>query len=89
MLYSVILGNLENSEINNNWTLANDDYNNTFITNVSIRQKIRLGKNVEKKLNEIKNNSQNTAIYKIAKNTFLSNNNKNMNLSSATLPICT
>ena len=81
MLYSVILGNLENSEINNNWTLANDDYNNTFITNVSIRQKIRLGKNVEKKLNEIKNNSQNTAIYKIAKNTFLSNNNKNMNLS--------
>lgn len=81
MLYSVILGNLKDSEINNSWTLTNDDYKNTFITNKSIRQKIRLSKNVEKKLDEIKTDSQNTAIYKIARNSFLSNNNKNMNLS--------
>lgn len=79
MLYSVIIGD-GNSGLTNDWTLSNDSYDNTFISNESIRQRIRLGKKVNKKLDNVYSDEK-SAAYEIATNTFLSNNNKNMNLS--------
>ena len=79
MLLSIILGD-QNSSVTNDWSLTTDEYGNTFISNESIRQKIRLGKKVEEKL-ETLFSSSNMKGYNITENTFLSNNNKNMNLS--------
>lgn len=79
MLVSMILNNHDNS-INNEWKLSTDAYNNTFIANESIRQRIRLGKNVKKTLEKVCE-AEHVAAYKLPESTFLSNNNKNMNLS--------
>lgn len=79
MLISMILGNNIDG-LNNDWNLTTDTYGNTFIVNDSIRQRIRLGKNVKKVLNKICD-SNNIAAYTLPTSTFLSNNNKNMNLS--------
>ena len=85
MLYSVII---RNAELNNDWSISNDDYGNKFITNDSIHQRIRFGKNVESTLVEVKsinNNSENDSSffksYKLPSSIFFSNNNKNMNLN--------
>ena len=78
MLFSVILGN--QGLITNDWELIEDKYKNTLITNNSIKQKIRLGKNVEKKL-ELAYSSANTKAYYLGTSTFISNNYSNMNLS--------
>ena len=96
MLYSVIIGN--QSKIFNNWEIKNDDYNHPLICNDSIRQRIRLGKNVPKNLEldyscanvkafkieeetEEDSSYANAVAYKISGKNFISNNNKNMNLT--------
>lgn len=79
MLLSMILGD-QSAGITNEWTLTTDSYDNTFISNESIRQRIRLGKKVKKKFANVYK-TENAVCYEIAENTFLSNNNKNMNLS--------
>ena len=78
MLLSVVLGN--QSLIKNEWEIVEDNYGNSIITNSSIRQKIRLGKNVEKKL-DVAYSSSYAKAYNIGTNTFVSNNYSNMNLS--------
>lgn len=79
MLISMILGNDING-LNNEWNLTTDTYGITFIANESIRQRIRLGKNVKKVLKKVCDEN-NIAAYTLPTSTFLSNNNKNMNLS--------
>ena len=78
MLFSVVLGN--QNLIENEWKIVEDNYNNSIITNESIRQKIRTGKNVEKKLDPAYS-SASVKAYDIASNTFVSNNYSNMNLT--------
>ena len=77
MLYSVIL---RDSDLNNDWTLSKDNYGNEFFANESIHQRIRLGKNVEPTLKEVKVDG-NYKSYQIPSSMFFSNNNKNMNLN--------
>ena len=91
MLYSVVLG--EPEKITNEWSLVEDKYGNKFISNDSIRGKIRLGKSVEEKLERkftgtlvASDNSDEGDLgtecgYEVAEDVFLSNNNKNMNLT--------
>ena len=78
MLFSVILG--EQNGIDNNWEVIEDNYGNTIIANNSIRQKIRLGKKVDKKFEKVYSDGEANS-YNIAENTFISNNYSNMNLS--------
>jgi hypothetical protein len=84
MLLSCILG--DQSKVSNDWEIITDEYENVFIANDSIRQRIRLGKKVADTLNKVYS-SANTAGYEmisgyeIAQNIVFSNNNKNMNLS--------
>lgn len=86
---SVIIGH---TNVDNNWKVDSDKYGNAFILNESIRQKIKIGKNVTDKLDlidEVKSeltadlgaSSYAASCYDIAEHTFISNNNKNMNLS--------
>jgi len=79
MLLSMILGD-QNTGITNEWNMVTDSYGNAFISNESIRQRIRLGKNVKKVLDKVYENNG-VVGYNMANTTFLSNNNKNMNLS--------
>lgn len=79
MLLSIILGD-QKTGVTNDWSLTTDSFDNTFISNESIRQRIRLGKKVEKKL-ETAFSSSNMKGFHIAEKIFFSNNNKNMNLS--------
>lgn len=82
MLFSAMINAPYN--VSNGWEIMDDEYNNTYIIHDSTRQKIRIGKNVPK---DIKRgiNSDNEEIkvsrYSIPDNIFVSNNNKNMNLS--------
>lgn len=78
MLLSIVLGN--QNEIKNDWELVEDRYGNSIIGNSYLKQKIRLGKNVEKKLDKVYSSS-NAVAYDIADNTFISNNQSNMNLA--------
>lgn len=78
MLLSTIIGNTE--KIKNNWGIIKDDYDSFFIENPDIRQRIRLGKGVEEKL-EQKFSSSNMAGYEIPENILFSNSNKTMNMT--------
>ena len=79
MLLSLVLGD-QTSPVNNDWEKSVDSYGGHFIENTSIRQRIRLGKNVADKL-ELAYSSSNAKGYEIAKNIFFSNNYKNMNIN--------
>ena len=89
MLYSILIGG--NTSATNDWILTNDNYDNTFISNTSIRQRIKLGKNVKKTLSdchsfhEVDEDSVTPVYsyteYKLPERIFISNNNKNMNLN--------
>lgn len=98
MLFSVIVGNQQ--KVGNEWEVRKDEYENSYVHNDSIRQRIRLGKNVPKHLNVDYScanviafhfdDEEATAAdaqyadvkaYKVASKTFISNNNKNMNLA--------
>jgi hypothetical protein len=63
MILSTILGNQK--IINNDWSIVTDDYGNKFIANDSIRQRIRLGKNVKDELTKVFS-SANMAGYELA-----------------------
>lgn len=98
MLFSVIIGNQQ--KVANDWEVRKDEFEQSYIHNDSIRQRIRLGKNVPKHLT-VDYSCANVAAfkfedepeealdatyadvraYKIANKTFISNNNKNMNLA--------
>lgn len=66
--------------VSNDWNIKTDEYNNTFIANDSIKQRIQLGKNIEHKIERV-HSSANMAGYEIAENVVFSNSNKNMNIS--------
>ena len=78
MLLSILVGGVE-TDVTNEWGLTTDSYGNTFMSNESIRQRIRLGKKVDTKFDKVYSSS-NASCYDFAKNTFLSNNNKNVKL---------
>ena len=78
MLSNVIFGN--QNDVNHKWETITDNYGNAFIVNESISQKIRLGSRVEPKLEKIAD-SPRAVTYAIPENIFISNNNKNMNVS--------
>ena len=78
MLANIIFG--DHACVSHEWTVVSDKYGNAFLTNESIGQKIRLGQKVEPKLEKCE--SQNRVVtYNIPENIFISNNNKNMNVS--------
>lgn len=80
-LYNVIIG--DQTLVSNNWVKMTDEYDNTFITNVSIRQRIRVGKKVAvgEDIVEKLSSASNMAVYKLPDNTLLSNSNTTMNLT--------
>lgn len=96
MILSTIVGD-QNTDIKNEWTVESDKYKNTFITNSTIRQRIRLGKHVSNKLKKVYSNAYSTGYkldnedveevvgevsgYNCQNNIIFSNSNKNMNLS--------
>lgn len=80
-LYNVIIG--DQTLVSNNWVKITDEYDNMFITNVSIRQRIRVGKKVAvgEDIFEKLSSASNMAVYKLPDNTLLSNSNTTMNLT--------
>lgn len=78
MIYSVIIG--DQSAIKNDWSVETDQYKNIFFRNDDIRQKIRIGSKVKKEEITLVASSSNFKAYETPKNTFFSNNYKNMNL---------
>jgi len=78
MLLSCVLG--DQSKVSNDWSIVENDYGDKLISNESIKQKIRLGKNVASKCEKVYSSAA-TAGYDIASNIILTNNNKNMNLN--------
>lgn len=99
MLYSIILGNQQKG-ILNSWEVLKDEYDNSYVANDSIKQRLRLGKNVPKHLNvdyscanvaafkfgdepetEMDTSYADVKAYKLPNKTFVSNNDKNMNLA--------
>ena len=77
MLLSTIIG--DQTTVSNDWTIEHDSYDNRYLANESLRQKIRMGKNTEEKLDRVFS-SANMASYEISDNIVFSNSNKNMNL---------
>lgn len=78
MLLSTIIGNTD--KIKNNWEIIKDSYETSFIENPDIRQRIRLGKGVDEKLDQ-QFSSSNMIGYDIAENILFSNSNKTMNMT--------
>lgn len=80
-LYNVIIG--DQTLVSNNWVKITDEYDNMFIANVSIRQRIRVGKKVAvgEDIFEKLSSASNMAVYKLPDNTLLSNSNTTMNLT--------
>ena len=89
MLFSMSLGVTDKTI--NEWQITGDKYKNTFFSNADIRQKIRLGKNVNPliqsvavtRMHGIETDANDVEVveYESPCSVFLSNNNKNMNLS--------
>lgn len=85
MLFSTVINDTPN-ELNNDWGIESDKYGNNFIVHKNSKQNIRLSNNVSAKLDEVYNYSYDadcisTKGFEIANNIFISNSNKNMNLS--------
>lgn len=78
MLISTILGNSD--AIENEWEISKDHYGTVYIANDDIKQRIRLAKNVEEKLEKI-SSSANMVEYELPSSVVFSNSNRNMNLS--------
>ena len=78
MLISTILGNSD--AVKNEWEISKDQYGTVYIANDDIKQRIRLAKNVEEKLEKI-SSSANMAEYELPSSVVFSNSNRNMNLS--------
>ena len=76
MLNSIYFGNSSH----NQWEMFHDKYDNTFVGNTFIRQKIRFGKNVPRTFSKNMEAEYVTNWY-LPFNTFISNSNKNMNIS--------
>ena len=82
MLYSALIDPPFN--VTNGWNIENDEYNNSYIIHDSTHQKIRMGKTVKKKLEagiDFEDGDVNITTFEIPDNIFVSNNNKNMNVS--------
>ena len=82
MLFSGLID--KPSDVVNDWSIMGDKYNNNYIIHDSTHQKIRLGKNVKmdlQKVTESDFDNINVSEYEIPNNIFISNNNKNMNIS--------
>lgn len=78
MLFSTIIGNRD--LVANEWTVVEDRYENSIITNPNIKQNIRIGKNVSKNL-DLVYRKDNVVAYNMGTSTFISNNYSNMKLS--------
>lgn len=77
MLYSITLG-VPNSD-NNKWRVQTDSYGSSYISNESLRQRIKFGKNVKNEL--AMKEEGDYSVYELPMNIFFSNNNRNMNLN--------
>ena len=76
---TILLGDTSN-DISLDWTIEKDNYDNEFYSNESIRQRIRLGKNVEPDLTKQDTASDYDTCYVANSGSFVSNNYKNMHL---------
>ena len=84
MLYSVVLG--ETSTDAFGWKLDKDDYGSSVITNETLRQRLRLAKNVDPKFNKVNESVDNktnlrVGSYELPSKIFFSNSFKNMNMN--------
>ena len=76
---TILLGDTSN-DISLDWTVEKDSYDNEFYVNESIRQRIRLGNNVEPDLTKEDTQSDSDTCYVANSGSFVSNNYKNMHL---------
>lgn len=78
MLYSIVLGNLKTFP--NEWSITEDSYKNSFITNEAIHQRIRFGKKVPVVL-ETNYSSVNIKCFNLPERVMIRNNNKTFGLT--------
>ena len=67
-------------EVSSNWEVEKDSYGVSFLKNNTIRQRIRIGKNVKNTLEPIVEEDE-ASTYNIGKNSFISNSYANMSLT--------
>ena len=84
MLFSSIIANKTHNGLDNHWKLIIDEYGNALLHCESIKQKIRLSKNVNTDFRNIYTYTENGLFeckgYSLPSKTFISNNYTNMNL---------
>lgn len=79
MIYSILVGNQE--KIKADFEFKKDDYGNLYFGNIDIRQRIRLNKKMTEDQFSSFHSAAEQKCYHIPRLSFISNNNKNMNLS--------